>query len=226
MKYNSRGSQLISEMLTNSEEFYKKGKSYQLLQEYFDGFPIETLKPLLNSSNNFIQRSVAWIVSELGVEASGMIRDIVKLLDVDDQFVRYHALESIMICSFGEKVNEFINVIHSLEADNGVIRVHAMTLISNANSLQLNAAIHSLTDHSETKESHLEGLSALLKADSLNPEFILNMIMHIDSVKRKYGAILAKKLMQKFPKLIFHVAMSEDTDLRNFYQEAVDIDSV
>ena len=65
---DSLGSKLIHELLTDSAKFNEEGRSYQLLKEYFDEFPLETLRPLLSNNDPLVRRAAVWIVSELGEE--------------------------------------------------------------------------------------------------------------------------------------------------------------
>src|SRR5687767_5767707 len=115
MKDNSLGERLIQELLANSTRFHQCGKAYELLQEYFNGLSLDTLRPLLANNNRMVRRAALWVTSELGVGGRSLIHDVIPLLNDDDRYVQYHVLEIIMVCSFAENVDEFVHVVRSLE---------------------------------------------------------------------------------------------------------------
>jgi hypothetical protein len=79
MPKESTGNLLVKELHENPHVFYEKGKSYQLLQEYFKGFEIDTLTDLLTNSDPYVKRAAIWIASELGHESRSLIKEIVPL---------------------------------------------------------------------------------------------------------------------------------------------------
>ena len=48
---NQTATELIQEMLADPIQFEAEGRANDLLQYYFDGFPLDTLRPLLQSSD-------------------------------------------------------------------------------------------------------------------------------------------------------------------------------
>ena len=102
-KYSDRGQRLIDELLTDSARFNELGKSYELLQEYFEGFPLNTLRALLSNEDYMVKRAAIWIVAELGEAANELINDVIPLLNYNDRYIKYYAIESIMV--FSSSVN-------------------------------------------------------------------------------------------------------------------------
>ena len=222
MTSKSVGEQLIQELLANPSKFDHRGRAYQLLQEYFRGLPLETLRPLLSNEDAIVKKAAVWVVSELGKDASTLIHDVIPLLQESDRRIKYHALESVMVCSVDENVDEFVHVARALESDDEEIRRLAMRLIGNANTTQLVAAVKLLRSGSDLDRLHEQGLSAVLKAQSLDIGQIHRMIASEKPLVRKYGAIAAKRTFHKHPELIAAAASSADADVRQFVSKVTE----
>jgi len=216
MMDNLEGTEIIQELLTDPARFYEQGRGYQLLEAYFDGLPIETLRPLLNHKDRRVRREVVWVASELGREARSLIHDAIPLIYDGDPDIQYYALEIVMVCSFAEHVEHFVHVVRSLQSDDKLIRGLAMYLVSNAEVSQLEAGVRLFGSPSFSDKLHKQGLSNLLKDDILAPEQVLMMIDDKEPLVRKYGTIAAKRLIEKFPKLIANAISSADPEVRKF----------
>ena len=66
---NEIGYELIENLLFDPSDFFNQGKTYDLLDNFFKGLPVETLIPLLTSSEIDVQKSAIWIASELASNA-------------------------------------------------------------------------------------------------------------------------------------------------------------
>jgi hypothetical protein len=192
---DSLGLELINELNKNPVKFEQQGKSYDLLQQYFSGFSIETLRPLLNNCDYSIKRVAIWIASELGSNGSLLVNDILPLINESDRHIKYHVLEIIAMCAIDKNLNLFIHIVQNLESDDNVIRTLSMRLLSNANESQLNACVKYFHTKRAYNKLHIEGLSYLLKIDQLYPEQVMTLINNNDALTRKYGIIAAKKLL-------------------------------
>jgi hypothetical protein len=204
-------------LLSDSARFFEHGRAYQLLQEYFAGFPVETLRPLLGNNDSMVRRAAVWVASELGRNAQSLIRDAVPLINDNDRYIRYHALEIVMVCSFGENVHEFVHVVRALESDDEVIRVLAMRLVSNAHDQQLEAAVRRASSLGPLCERHETCLSDLLEAERVTPLDIVALLDHEQPLARRYGAIAAKRLSHNFPAVLDHALSNADPDVRQFF---------
>lgn len=222
---NSEGIQLIEELYTDSSKFYKQGKSYQLLQKYFEGFPLESLRPLLSSKDTLIRKVAIWIISELGTDGC-FINDIIPLVNDEDRYIKYHALEIIAMCSTNKNNGEFIILFPHLESTDDVIRILTMRLISNANMLQLEMSAKYFGLKETYNKLHLEGLLKLIEIDSITYEQVLMMINSDEPLSRKYGVIAAKRLYNRYPDLINEAMISDDQDIVKFSKEVAEMHSI
>ena len=208
----SHGNQLIRELLADPERF----NGYELLKEYYAGFPIETLIPLLSSTDLAVRRVSTWIGSELSKHARPLIASIIPLVNDEDPQVRFHALEIVAVCSFGEDAHNYVHVVAALEDRHDYIRTSSMFLVCNAEPGQLEAAAESLGPSGPSNEMHKRGLSQLVPSHLPSGPEIALMIDSPAPLLRKYGAIAAWRHRDVFPDLISRLSSSSDQDIRMF----------
>lgn len=217
------GERLIGELLADPRKFDKDGRAYDLLQSYFAGLPLDTLRPLLRSDNVFVQRTASFIASELGGEARSLVDDTIPLIDSSDIHVACYAMEVLLVCCEGEHAKKFAHLVRTLESNDEVRRNHAMRLISNADASQLEAARRSFEALDPQAQAHASGLASLVAGDRLQPAVVTAMMRDADPLIQRYGAIAAKRLLRSFPDLITGAGIGDDPDLRKFYQDIVKI---
>jgi hypothetical protein len=207
---------LIDELLEDPASFFENGKSNILLQEYFKGLPVESLIPLLESKDKFVQKTAIWIVSELSNQGCALLQYVVPLVKSDELYIRYYALESISICAKGENANEFIHLIKSINDMDHQIRVPAMLLLSNAEKSQLSSGIELVETHNiDNYKLHQKGLMGLLNED-INVAEIKNMLDSNEPLIQRYGVILSKNLNNDNFQTIKYALSSNNSDVKEF----------
>jgi len=215
------GDQLINELLADPVDFDRRGTAYQLLQAYFHGLPVETLRPLLLHRNGLVRRAAMFVASELGHGARALIHDVVPLIRDLDPHIRWYAIESVMASSSsGADADQFGYVIQELENEDDSMRRLAMRLVSNANQTQIEVCSQRCGPIG-SGALHEQGLLILLKGDSVDRNDVLRMLGAPDPLTRKYGAIAAKRLFNKCPQLLKDAALSTDHDVNRFSIEAL-----
>lgn len=217
--YNDRGQQLIDELLTDSTKFYEEGKFYDLLQEYFEGFPLNTLRALLSNEDHMVKRAAIWVVAELGEDANELINDVIPLLNYKERYIKYYAIESIMVFTNSVNFSRFEHIIYMLHDDDPAIRQLAMRMVSNANESQLEATLQSITADKPYANTHKFGLNTLLNANLIDEEALRRMIDDNNVLTKKYGAIVSKRLLKNYPNLIKYASSSDDPDVKEFSNE-------
>ena len=153
---------------------------------------------------------------EAGIE---LINDVIPLLSYKDRYIKYYAIESIMVFSTSVNFAKFEHIIYGLHDDDPAIRQLAMRLISNANESQLEATLQSITADKPYANTHKFGLNILLNADLIDEETFRRMIDDSNIITKKYGAIASKRLFKKKPNLIKYASSSDDTDVKEFSYE-------
>ena len=119
-----RKNKLIGELLRNPVDFDSQGRAYQLLQDYFVGLSVETLSPLLLHQDGCVRRSAIFVASELGGRVQQIIDHIVPLVHDPDPRIAWDAMESVMLCSNGAKVEYFAVIVRELENESGSLKTH------------------------------------------------------------------------------------------------------
>jgi hypothetical protein len=222
MRYsNSQGTELLEELLRNPLKFEEQGRAYQLLQEYFKGYPLDTLIPLLSSSDVLVTRAAIWIASELGDDATDLIDYIIPLTRFDDRYIKYHAIECIMVCSTDKYADEFIHVVCQLHDNDSVIRLLTMRLVANGINIQFKAALDKLGSDDPFSTIHMYGLKVLLEGNAIENKTVLQMIDDDRLLIKRYGAIASQRLFDKYPDLIKYAALSADPDLAAFANDFI-----
>jgi hypothetical protein len=214
MMKTQTGDQLIRLLISDPEHF----NGNDLLNEYFAGFPLDTLTPLLSSSNRMIRRSAIWIASELGKQGKPFLKNAAALLSDDDPFIRFYALDVLAVCSVGEDKRQYAQVVRSLEDPHDYLRAHAMFLMSNAEVSQLEATMQSFDSGNASDELHKIGISLLL-AEQPTASAISMKIDSPQSLLRKYGVVAARRLRQKFPEMLSRIESSDDPDIKRFWEQ-------
>ena len=215
-------SALIDDLLGDPSRFDKQGRAYDLLQNYFRGYPVETLRPLLANKDQLIQRAAVWIVSELGKDGCSLLDAVIPLIDSHDRYIKYHALEIAIVCSVDGKVDRFAHVARSLESSDEEIRILAMRLISVADQCQLEAGARVAGASPAFNDMHKRGLLHLCASNRLDGNQVLQMINDANPLVRRYGAIAARRLFETFPDLISTATESADPDISRFAKETLD----
>lgn len=215
------GERLIRDLLADPKQFDEAGRAYDLLQAYFAGLPLETLRPLLRSDDVFVQRSAAFVASELGREAWSLVDDVIPLLRSTDRHVSYYAMEVLTVCCEGVHAELFAHVARMVDSDDDVLRALAMRLVSNADRSQLEAAQRLFDTSNPRQRTHSNALRTLAAGDRVEPGVIAAMIHDADPLVRRYGAIAAKRLLRESPSLMLEVGASEDADLGRFYRNCL-----
>jgi HEAT repeat protein len=223
MNPNSSADQLIKDLLIDPARFTEQGKSYQLLQHYFNGYDVESLRPLLSHKNSLVRRSAAFVASELGGKAGTLVHNVVPLIHDDaDRHTQWYATECIAVCSTGQRAEQYVAVVRQMENDDVVMRLLAMRLVTHADPGQLAAALEAMTS---SGEAHEAGLRLLLKGDAVDGSEVMRMLNSPEPVARKYAAIAAKKLFSKNPNLLRAATTNSDSDVSQFAIEAIQRES-
>lgn len=219
------GEKLIADLESNPEKFFKHGRSYDLLQEYFAGLSIETLIPLLQSENPAIQKPAIWIVSELATSGCSLLPYVGPLTKSNDNYIAYYALESILLCATGKYIKEFVHLIRSIDSDESNIRLLAMKLLASAEDAQLQAGME-LVEEVKLKDFklHIFGLTSLLNHSQLDQNMLLSMLNSNERLTQQYGVMSARRKQEDFPQLIQHALNSTNSDVKEFAKSVIELD--
>lgn len=161
---------------------------YELTEEYLDGYPLDTLRPFLSSKDDWVQRAVASILSELGTAAAPLAEDVIPLVDSSNPRTRFDALEVLLVCSEGAKAHLFSYVLRAICEQHGGLRLSVMELVWRALPEQIIAGASALLSRAEISD-HLAGILKAMAEDKLGRDRVLALIQSTDEAEHLYGMI-------------------------------------
>lgn len=213
------GLQLINELLAEPQSFDEGTRGYDLLQFYLEKeLSVETLRDLLRHESLFVQRTAAFIASELGYRARSLVDDVVPLVRSTDRHIANYAMEVLTVCATMEHAEKFAHVVRVLEHPDNGLKSLAMALVANADVSQLKATARVFDSTNLRDRRHVHGLAALLNASNLAAEEITKMMQSDDPLYRCYGAIAARRLKKQLPNLHIDIESITDLSLRRFFE--------
>lgn len=212
---NSEANALINELIEDPENFFDSGKSYDLLQCFFNGFSLERLRPLLESNDKFANRVAIWIVSELGKDANALSDSVLRLLESEDRYAKYYSLDALMVFASSSDKSLFRHILSKLTDEDEVIRKHAMFLVSNASDFLLAEGLKQCRQHSEI--DHARGLSFLLA--KLNKELFEEFKTESSNLLNAYSAIYIKQNINSLPEETWKGIIYGDSSINSFLED-------
>lgn len=211
----NRGSELIVELLSDPAAFEEKHGPYALLQEYFRGMELDTLRPLLKHPDVLVQRAAAFIASELGRKGHSLADAVIPLAQSPDPDVAYDA--TLALTAFSDvsdsDARNFVHVLHNLEHADEAVRRVTMRMASNVSLATLLAAGERFSGPSATEHAH--GLRLVVEAEQ-HPHKVTDALDHSSPLVRRYAGVAARRLLKSKPDLIQKAALSKDHDVREF----------
>jgi hypothetical protein len=179
----------IQDLLSNPEEFNERGGAYVLLQDYFSGLTLSSLKELICNENSDVRKAAIWIASELGEKSREILEEIVSKIDVGDRYFRYHALEVVLVCAQGPKIHHFIEITLALSWSDEVLRRLALRLMVRADMTQIVAAAAQVANDSRINDAHLDGLRLLTEHEKLSLTEFKKYLDASDKTTRLYASV-------------------------------------
>jgi hypothetical protein len=217
MTPTEQANELIQGLLLDPAEFERNGRAYELLQTYFQGATLETLRPLLRSDRPLVAQAAIYIASELGSQAASLLDDVVPILRYEDPWLRHFALECVAVCATAGRAGLYANVLLALEDPDERIREDAMFLMSNADGRKLEQVLAVLSTEDERLRRHRHWLQVVL-SPGVGMDAVLSLIHSPEALARRYGAIAAARLYERFPGLVAEAVAERDSDIKSFLE--------
>jgi|SRR5690554_676135 len=207
--------EMLSERLESSPQyFFESGAWYSLLEEYFEGYPVETLRRWLISDDYYICKSALCIASELGNDACALVEDVLPYFFSNDPELIYYALDIVVVCSHLYP-KTLVHILSTMDSSHDFLRRRAMYLMSRKRPKNLLPALR-LLQAQNPKDAHIDGLSKLVNAGQVPVETVQTMIIGHNPLLRRYGALIAFQKIDSSFNLMELVENSDDPDLRYF----------
>ena len=219
----NNGLKLIEKLKKDTEKFRKEGGEYQLLEAYYNGLSVETLRDLLCYEDKYIRELTLWIISELGeTTAEGFLEEAASQMKSGDPAIYFHSSEIVACYGTDKYMDDFMRIFEFFEHSNDKIRTLSMYRISQLIVSRLKEAYTYSVNNKILSDSHEKGLLSLIHINTLTSSDVKAMLNSGDSIIRKYGVIAAAKVYEKYPEIIKESVNSEDLDVREYSKTEVE----
>jgi hypothetical protein len=204
----TRGDELLARVL--SGEGWGAGTANDLLNEFFRGYPVENLIMLLQSDDEVVTQSGAWIASELGGDARPILNCLLPLFKHRNLRVRYYSVETVLTAA-GDEDGEIVGGAVALITDQErPVRQMAFQLMTRADSSLLTAGVPFVGD--PEMAALLEW--ALKVAD--DPCDIEARLHDSNSLKQLFAVIAAARIYTPSPQYLQLATSLDDSDAQSF----------
>lgn len=133
---SEQGEVLLARILAGA----RGDESHELLQAFFHGLPVVRLRELLESNDPGVTRTGIWIASELGVEATPLVDQVLRLLHDPDPSIRAYSAEVIFVCATPQSGATLAQAIDLIEDSDARVRTCVIALLARAPADVLEAA--------------------------------------------------------------------------------------
>ena len=216
---HERGDELLFFILNEKDEDGEA--TYNLLAEFFRGYPLSKLKLLLQSNNNDSVAAGVWIASELASAAKPLLCEITPLINHPSSRVRFWTFDCLLMCAGPDDAEAISNALGLLEDTHPGVRQQAMRFLTLVPETMLEAVLcrakKSGTEH-PLSISHIKGVEMILRALNSSETSLIEReaLKGSDVLLRKYATATAVRLAQQNPTLLQLVMDSEDEEVRKF----------
>lgn len=209
------GDELLAEILAGDET----GLSNDLLNEIFDGYPIQKIAPLLRSDRESAVKAGVWIASEMTERAARpLLGDLLPLLDSPSVFVKCYAVEAVEMAATGEDGEILSRAIALIDDEDERVRRRAFSLLAQADRDQLVGAV------SKTVDEGLKVAIQQLLDDEERPAGRVELLDRLglpDRMDRLFALAASVRTRQHDPQTLIAATESRDEEIKSFAEETV-----
>lgn len=216
---NNRDADLLTALLNgdwNPDE--DGGRLNDLLEEFrADEYPLDDILILLRHEDAALNRSGAWIASELAAKACALYPCLKGFMSNQDPRVRFHLLDCILLCDDGPGL---LTIGRMLEDVEPIVRWKALDCLCKVSSSQLDRVIECI-DEARDGSKIAAGFLLLRKVidGKLDANAIEERIGRYDYLDRRY--VLAGLVRGRWTELAMRrlVESLNDEEIRLFYED-------
>lgn len=218
MNTTSKGDRILAQLLNSAESKEEIGDlAYDLLKEIFRGYSVHKLESLVASDRDDLVDAAAWIISELGTQASTMFPVVSRLLRHRNGSVRFWAIDAVLAAAGpgdGALVADAISLIGDPESP---VRWEVLFFLSRAPEAVLAAS------RAHIQETRLAGLVGWLVSDEVEFERIAVLLSSENQLDRRVACAAAVRTGLRDDRALQHAADLDDQEVRKFALEELDI---
>jgi hypothetical protein len=192
----------------------------ELLDEFFDGYPIDKLRLLLQSNVEQAVVSGAWIASELGRMAAPLIDELSQMLDHPSREVRFYLLDPLLCATAQEHGEAIARAVLLVRDADEAVRWKVVRFLARATREQLTAAVpHLDSDRVATLLTWLLSSGNTIE----NKRDIVTRLNDADPLVRLFAAAAAARLEPDDLGALERAAASTDPEIRSFAESELEI---
>jgi hypothetical protein len=211
-----REDQLLEHLLTGGND----SAAIELLDAFHSGYPIERLRPLLQSDEEDAVDSGAWIASELGEKVTPLVNELSPLLNHPSRSVRIYILNAILNATMNAHGEIVAKAVMLIRDPDEAVRWKTLYFLARETKNELAIAL-----------PHLKGqtIAALLAwlLDSGNTQTdmqeIITRLSDKDSLTRMFAVAAAARLGPHNLGPLEHAAASTDPEVSSFATEELEL---
>ncbi len=208
------GDELINKILAGEEG----NLANDLLVECFQGFPVQKLRPLLSSNHDKAVKYAVWILSELGVKACPLVRDVVPLLSHSARYVKFFALDVMLMCATSADHDLIARTIGLVRDHDSAVRWKAFRYLSIADYDGIVSALRSLEDTEVA--SAVEWIINTEATTDVAERIIADRLISDNELERMAAVVAASRLGKLM--VLAEAAGSTDSDVAQFAKDELD----
>ncbi|MET8869184.1 hypothetical protein ABZW11_40175 [Nonomuraea sp. NPDC004580] len=215
--HTQTGDDLMARILARPADDEVRGRlTNDLLNELFDGYPVDNLRALLHSGDDDAVQTGSWLLSELGEQAASLLDEAPALLAHPRRQVRFFAVEFVLLAAEEQKDAAVLAQAITLSRDpDTAIRWKVLHFLAMAPTEQLMLGLSQLADPELGRYT-----AALVAADSGEPDpgEVVAGLDSDDPMARLFAAATATRMAEEDPALLRHAARTRDEEVSSFAQ--------
>ncbi|GAA3127906.1 MULTISPECIES: hypothetical protein [Nonomuraea] len=215
--HTQTGDDLMARILARPADDEVRGRlANDLLNELFDGYPVDNLRALLRSGDDDAVQTGSWLLSELGERAASLLDEAPALLAHPRRQVRFFAVEFVLLAAEEQEDAAVLAQAITLSRDpDTAIRWKVLHFLAMASTEQLMLGLSRLADPELGRHT-----AALVAADTGEPDpgEVVSGLAGDDPVARLFAAATATRMAEEDPALLRHAARARDEEVSSFAQ--------
>jgi hypothetical protein len=202
-----RGDDLLARILAGDED-----AANELLNECWDGYPVERIRELLRSDVESVVKTGVWMTEELAKLSRPLLNDVEPLIDHEDTWVRGDAIDTVNLAATADHGEIVAHAIEHIKDSERSIRFSAFRLLAASTRERLEAAwvfIHD-DDVKEALRSVLDEEAAVSSAD------IRRRLVDGSRLVRLFGLLSAARISDRRADDLLAASEVADEEIRTF----------
>lgn len=210
---NETPDEIVSGLLESADSDETESRTGLLLKALFSGYPVENLRRLTQSSHPPAIRAGVFLLSELGPAARPLLPELVTLLDHPDHYVRFHALDSLLLAAEPTDGPALARAVAAATSDsNEAVRWNGLRFLAHATDEQLRVAADSCSD--PQMKAQIAWLASVRTAG--HEETVASGLASSDRIERLFAAAAASRMSDRSRELLVTASAATDPDVQSF----------